>query len=98
MDRPYRARTEHGEQRGVLTKPINPQRIVDNTLSRMFDPYSEISIEVVDVSEALVHLEGDLLELQDHRNWTDANFKSYGTPLALGFPFDSTPASESARS
>ena len=30
------------------------------------------------------------MELQDHRNWTDANFKSYATPLALGFPFDST--------
>src|SRR5260221_7916944 len=28
--------------------------------------------------------------MQDHRNWMDAIFKSYATPLALGFPFDST--------
>ncbi len=56
----------------------------------MFAPYRELAIEVVDGSEAIVTIEGDLLELQDHRNWTDANFKSYATPLALGFPFTST--------
>jgi hypothetical protein len=28
--------------------------------------------------------------MQDHRNWIDGNFKSYGTPLSVGFPFDST--------
>ncbi len=91
VERPYRASTAKGELRGTLPRAIDPQRIVDGTLSGMFDPYSEIAIEVADGTEATVALEGDLLELQDHRNWTDANFKSYGTPLALGFPFDSTP-------
>jgi hypothetical protein len=91
IDRPYRAQTVDTELRGRLPRAIDPQRIVDGALSGMFDPYSEIAIEVVDGTEAIVSLEGDLLELQDHRNWTDANFKSYGTPLALGFPFDSTP-------
>jgi hypothetical protein len=90
IGRPYRAR--HGERTwtGVLPAAIAPQRIVDGTLSGMFDPYEELAIEVVDGLEAVVALDGDLLELQDHRNWIDANFKSYGTPLALGFPFDST--------
>lgn len=89
VERPYRAR--HGDRTwtGRLPAAIDPQRIVDGTLSGMFDPYEELAIEVVDGLEAVVALEGDLLELQDHRNWTDANFKSYGTPLALGFPFES---------
>ncbi len=86
----YRAQTEGGELRGALPAAIDPQRIVDGTLSGMFAPYREIAIEVVDGTEAVVAIEGDLFELQDHRNWTDANFKSYATPLALGFPFDST--------
>ncbi|MBX3028928.1 MAG: hypothetical protein KF809_02090 [Chloroflexi bacterium] len=90
VGRAYRARTERGERTGVLPTDIDPQRIVDGTLSGMFEPYSELAIEVVDGLEAVVALEGDLLELQDHRNWTDANFKSYATPLALGFPFDSS--------
>jgi D-apionolactonase len=85
----YRARTEHGELRGVLPPAIEPQRIVGTTLTGMFAPYSELAIGVAPGLEAVIALEGDLLEMQDHRNWTDGNFKSYGTPLALGFPFDS---------
>jgi hypothetical protein len=90
VGRSYRAATSHGELRGVLPAEIDPQRVVDGTLSGMFEPYSELAIEVVPGLDAIVGLEGDLLELQDHRNWTDSNFKSYGTPLALGFPFTST--------
>jgi hypothetical protein len=89
IGRPFRAQTEDGELRGVLPRDIDPQRIENGTLTGMFAPYSEIAIEVVDGVEAIVALEGDLLELQDHRNWIDGNFKSYGTPLALGFPFTS---------
>ena len=29
---------------------------------------------------------GDIFEMEDQRNWTDASFKTYGTPLALPFP------------
>jgi D-apionolactonase len=90
VGRPYLAMTPDGPLTGVLPELIAPQRIVDGTLSGMFAPYSELAIEVTDGLEAVIALDGDLLELQDHRNWTDANFKSYGTPLALGFPFDST--------
>jgi D-apionolactonase len=87
----YRIVDEDGRTSdGVLPEAIEPQRIVDGKLSGMFEPYRQISIEVRDALEAVVSLEGDLLELQDHRNWADANFKSYGTPLSLGFPFTST--------
>ena len=33
-----------------------------------------------------VRLAGDLFETEDQRNWTDASFKTYCTPLRLGFP------------
>src|SRR5260370_13230756 len=29
--------------------------------------------------------------MQDHRNWTDANYKSYGTPLSVPWPMDASP-------
>jgi hypothetical protein len=90
VGRPYAAKTADGLLTGILPAAIDPQRIVDGTLSGMFAPYDTLAIEVVDGLEAVIALDGDRMELQDHRNWTDANFKSYGTPLALGFPFDST--------
>ena len=31
-------------------------------------------------------LEGDVFEMEDQRNWTDASFKTYCTPLDLPFP------------
>src|SRR6185312_15279881 len=36
--------------------------------------------------EADVRMEGDTFEMEDHRNWTDANFKTYCTPLAKPYP------------
>ena len=89
IGRPYTARHGARTWRGELPSAIAPQRVVDGTLSGMFDPYEELAIEVAEGLEAVIALDGDLLELQDHRNWIDANFKSYATPLALGFPFDS---------
>ena len=32
-------------------------------------------------------LEGDVFEMEDQRNWTDASFKTYSRPLALPFPY-----------
>jgi hypothetical protein len=31
-------------------------------------------------------LEGDVFEMEDQRNWTDASFKTYSTPLSRPFP------------
>jgi hypothetical protein len=35
-----------------------------------------------------LRFEGDLFETEDQRNWTDASFKTYCTPLALPFPVE----------
>ncbi len=36
--------------------------------------------------EADVRFEGDLFEMEDQRNWTDASFKTYCTPLRNPYP------------
>ena len=41
---------------------------------------------VVPGLEAEVRMAGDSFEMEDHRNWTDANFKTYCTPLAQPYP------------
>lgn len=35
---------------------------------------------------AEVSFEGDIFETEDQRNWTDASYKTYSTPLAIPYP------------
>jgi hypothetical protein len=35
---------------------------------------------------ASLYFEGEVFETEDQRNWTDASYKTYCTPLGLGFP------------
>lgn len=35
---------------------------------------------------ARLELNGDVFECEDHRNWSDASFKTYCTPISLPFP------------
>jgi hypothetical protein len=36
---------------------------------------------------AEVRFSGDVFEMEDQRNWTDASYKTYSRPLALPFPY-----------
>jgi len=45
-----------------------------------------ISHEVIPGVTARVAFEGDVFEMEDQRNWTDASYKTYCTPLAIPFP------------
>ncbi len=47
-----------------------------------------ISHEVAPGVTAEVRFEGDLFEMEDHRNWTDCNYKTYCTPLARPYPVE----------
>lgn len=47
-----------------------------------------ITHEVAPGVHTEVRFHGDVFETEDHRNWTDANFKTYGTPLRLPFPVE----------
>ena len=46
-----------------------------------------ISHEVVPGVRATCRMEGDAWEMEDHRNWLDASFKTYVRPLALPHPY-----------
>ena len=48
--------------------------------------------------EAEVRLTGDIFETEDQRNWSDASFKTYSTPLALPFPAEVAPGTRVAQS
>jgi D-apionolactonase len=45
-----------------------------------------IAHEVVQGVAAEVRFAGDVFEMEDQRNWTDASFKTYCTPLGRPFP------------
>ena len=52
-------------------------------------PFKDIRAIRHEVREGLwaeVRMEGDIFETEDQRNWTDASFKTYCTPLANPFP------------
>ncbi|MDN3496852.1 hypothetical protein QL996_13000 [Planococcus sp. APC 4015] len=37
--------------------------------------------------EVAIDFAGDVFEMEDQRNWTDASFKTYSRPLSLPFPY-----------
>jgi hypothetical protein len=91
VDRPYQAHTPGGDVAGTLPSIIAPQLFIDGRLTAMFPEYDSLTMWPADGVSAQFTFEGDLFEMQDHRNWTDANYKSYGTPLSVPWPMDATP-------
>ncbi len=53
-------------------------------------PVRDIRALAYEVPAARLRLgfEGDVFEMEDQRNWTDASFKTYCRPLSLPFPYD----------
>jgi hypothetical protein len=44
-----------------------------------------------DSVEAFLQFKGDIFETEDQRNWSDASYKTYCTPLSVPFPVDVKP-------
>lgn len=84
----YRASTENGEIEGTFPRRIDPQLVRDGTPTAMFDHFDALTVDLPGGLVARFTFEGDYFETQDHRNWSDANYKTYGTPLSFGFPMD----------
>lgn len=66
--------------RGVFPPHISP--------AQPFQSIRAISHEVTPDLWAEVRFEGDIFEMEDQRNWTDASYKTYCTPLSLPFPVE----------
>jgi len=75
-------RTDGQEHRGHFPALIEPQIFGQSSFRQL----QGIAHEVVPGCEARVRFEGDTFEMEDQRNWTDASFKVYCTPLLDPFP------------
>src|SRR6266568_7329599 len=84
--RAYQAHTPQGEVSGRLPELIGPQRFENGYYVPLFPACSSLTIDLAGGLRARLTFEGDLFEMEDQRNWTDASFKTYCTPLSLGFP------------
>jgi len=84
----YRTRTPDGEQSGTLPVLIGKQRLEAGRLHPLFPSYDRLEIDVADDLTVRFEFDGDLFEMEDQRNWTDASFKTYSTQIALGWPWD----------
>ncbi|HLI07341.1 MAG TPA: hypothetical protein VKV40_12295 [Ktedonobacteraceae bacterium] len=91
--KPYRARTPGGEVSGTLPDEIGPQRFEHGVYVPLFPSFSNLVIDIDEGVQARLDFEGDLFEMEDQRNWTDASFKTYCTPLSRGFPHTARPGS-----
>ena len=78
-----RAIRADGHESGVLP--------VDVISSQPVQPFAEMigmSHEVLPGVWADLQFSGDVFEMEDQRNWTDASFKTFCTPLRLPFPVE----------
>src|SRR5207247_7392946 len=65
-------------ERGIFPRFISPHQ--------PFKEIRSIAHEVAPGVWAEVRFEGDVFEMEDQRNWTDASYKTYCTPLGLPYP------------
>ena len=86
--RPFRGTTPDGPVDGVLPDLVGPQRFENGVYVPLFPSVSRLEIDYAEGPTAVFEFDGDLFETEDQRNWTDASFKTYCTPLALGFPHE----------
>lgn len=56
-----------------------------------FVDITAISHEVMEGAWATVAFTGEVFEMEDHRNWSDASYKTYCTPITLPFPVTVAP-------
>jgi D-apionolactonase len=82
----YQAETPAGRLSGTLPVMIGPQRVENGFEVPLFPSCSSLSVSLDDNTVIHTAFEGDLFEMEDQRNWTDGSFKTYCTPLSLGYP------------
>ena len=75
-----------GATSGALPELIGPQLIEGELILPLFPAFERLGIALPGDHEIEFGFAGDLFEMEDQRNWTDASFKIYSTPLALPRP------------
>ena len=82
---------------GVAGRPLTIEHVDGRVVKSEFPaiinpdcPFRDIRAlthEALPGVRAKVTMTGDTFEMEDHRNWTDASFKTYVRPLALPWPY-----------
>jgi len=69
---------------------IAPQFVIDGEVKPVhpFNEMKAMSYQVTPGLRAEIRFTGDIFEMEDQRNWTDASYKTYCTPLRLPFPVE----------
>jgi len=67
-----------GWEDGKFPVHISPHQPIKDIKTLIWEPTDQTRVEV--------HFHGDIFEMEDQRNWTDASFKIYSTPLSEPFP------------
>jgi len=78
---PYRASRADRVTDGAFPQEIAPQPRRNGAYAPMIEAFSLLEVALSEV-KLTMRFEGDLFECEDQRNWTDASFKTYPTPLA----------------
>ncbi len=89
--RPYTAEAPDGSFTGTLPGRIGPQRVVEGVIQPLFPAFHRLTLDMKEGLTAAFAFEGEQFEMEDQRNWTDASFKTYCTPLSEPWPRDARP-------
>lgn len=83
----YEGVSPNGSVAGTFPDTIAPQINVGEIDLPVFPPVTALT--VMQTNDVAVHLawDGERFEMEDHRNWSDASFKSYPKPADLGYRF-----------
>ena len=61
----------------------------DNIFPELISPHQPfMDLKSIEYGGVVSEFEGDVFEMEDQRNWTDASYKTYSTPLGLPFPVE----------
>jgi hypothetical protein len=77
---------------GMVATVTTPEGTVEGVFPERISPHQPfvdmVAIAHPAVSDARCRIafEGDLFEMEDQRNWTDASYKTYCTPLRIPYP------------
>lgn len=63
----------------VIPAQISPGQPVMDMRAITHRPVAGLAVET--------RFEGDIFEMEDHRNWSDASFKTYSRPIGLPYPY-----------
>lgn len=77
-------------RRLVIPTQISPGQPVFDIRAVTHQPVTGLTVTT--------RLEGDVFEMEDHRNWSDASFKTYSRPIGLPYPYQLLPGQPVAQS